>query len=360
MTQRTTLAAFRRSIPLFALMLAFFACSDGGSNNNDGNIEGNSLLLNFTNDNTYTTGELRWMHPDSANLSNGTIDFWQDAKISVVEGNIFILSRRPGTLVCILPQDIGNVSKMSQKNLEADNPYEVAVIGNKGYIALYEKDYVQVFNISTCTPSEKINLTYGTDASTIKASGDTLLVTLQRLENYVVTKPGLLVRIRASTGSIIDTVQLRLSNPNSSVLNKGTLIVASSNWGAGDDGIEIVDLAKGTSEILADNAKLGGGVNDIALDEANQILYASVYADWGTSPVKPINIATKNVENDLPKIYDSFGGLVFDKAGKKLFVGDRDLTNPGLKVYDPVAKTTTIIGNQDPVLYPYSLAIVRW
>jgi len=356
MTQRTTLAAFRRSIPVFTLSLVLFACSNGGSNNdNDENINSNSLLLNFTSD--YTTGELRWMHPDSARLSNGAIAFGQDSKISVANGNIFVLSNLPGVLSCILPEQIGDESTIKQVNLgDVQNPYEAAVIGSKGYIALNDADHVQVFNVSTCTLGEKIDLPIsGAGASSIKASGDTLLLTLQRLENWSATKPGLLVRIRAS-GSIIDTLQLKLKNPNSSLLNKGTLIVSSSNWGAGDDGIEIVDLTNGTSEILADNAKLGGGVSSIALDEANQILYASVYVSWGDSPVKPINLATKTLGNALPNILDAAGGLVFDNAGKKLFVGEQS----GLIVYDPVANTTAAIGNQDPLLPPYSLAIVNF
>ncbi|MDR2593393.1 MAG: hypothetical protein LBC87_01295 [Fibromonadaceae bacterium] len=365
MTQRTTLAAFRRSIPAFALSLALFACSNDKDNGNNEKIEGNSLLLNFTSD--YTTGELRWMHPDSANLSEGTLSFNQDSKVSTAEGNIFILENNPGTLSCILPQSIGDTPK--QERLSAEFPYGATVIGSKGYIALNDADYIQVFNVNTCTPSEKIDLPIleeeaPTNISTIKASGDTLLVTLQRLENWSATKPGLLVRINASTKTLIDTIQLKLYNPSSSILSKGKLYI--SLQGAYDPidysiditktGIEVVDLATGTSEILKTGTELGGGAGGIALDEANQILYiTTVSADWVTS-VKSINLASKTVESTLPDILNVSGGIVFDKAGKKLFIGDKD----GLKVYDPVAKTTKTIGNQDSLLKPYSLAIVNF
>ncbi len=366
MFQRTTLAAFRRSIPVLAL--ALFACSDdtkddANSSDND-KIEGNSLLLNFTSD--YETGELRWMHPDSTSLSTGALSFYNDSKVFSAEGNIFILERAPvGNLSCILPQSIGDASKIKQKRLEADNPYEVAVIGSKGYIALNDADYVQVFNVSTCAIGEKIDLPIsGAGASGIKASGDTLLVTLQRLENWVATKPGLLVRIKASTKTLIDTIQLNFYNPNSSVLSMGKLYISLQGVYNEDfsidiakTGIEVVDLIAGTSEILATGTELGGGASEIALDEASQILYAtSVSADWTTS-VKPINLSAKSVGNTLPNIVDASGGLVFDKERKKLFVGDR---SSGIKVYDPVAKKTTPIGNQDPLLPPYSLAIVNF
>jgi hypothetical protein len=361
MTQRTALAAFRRSIPLFALTLAFFACSDGGSNNNNGNIEGNSLLLNFTSD--YTTGELRWMDLNSRILSDGALSFDQDSKVSVAEGNIFILSRNPGALACVLPQSIGDESAIKQNGLTADNPYEATVIGSKGYIALNDADYVEVFNTSTCSPSEKIDLPISSaNASTIKASGDTLLVTLQRMENWSATKPGLLVRIKASTKTLIDTIQLKLYNPGSSVLSKGKLYVSSQRYN--DDysidleksGIEVVDLATKTSEVLATGTELGGGANGIALDEASQILYASVYEYYGSAPVKPINLSSKSVGTALQGITDSFNGLVFDDESKKLFIADAS----GLKIYDTATKTTIAVDEGKNALPPYSLAIVRW
>jgi len=356
MTQRTTLAAFRRSIPVFAIALALFACSEDKSNDLEP-VEGNSLLLNFTSD--YETGELRWMHPDSTRLAVGALPFWQDSKVSAGGGNIFVLENSPGNLSCILPEKIGDISAIKQKPLEAKFPYEVAVIGNKGYIAFNDAGYVQVFDISTCTLGEKITLP-NVDASSIKASGDTLLVTLQRLEDFKATKPGLLVRIKAN--AIIDTIQLKFYNPSSSVLNNGKLYVSSQKYN--DDysvdleksGIEIVDLATGISEVLATGTQLGGGANGIALDEASQILYVSVYEYYGSAPVKPINLSDKSIGTALPNITDSFRGLVFDNENKKLFVADAD----GLKIYNPATKLTTAVNQGANALPPYSLAIVNF
>jgi len=364
MTQRTTLAAFRRSIPMFVFVLALFACTDDKSDNSSEPIEGNSLLLNFTSDNT--TGELRWMALDATSLSNGTLSFEQNSKVSTGNGNIFVLSNHfggNGTLACILPQQIGNVSTIMQNALEGQNPYEAAVIGAKGYIAMWDEDFVQVFNISSCAPSGKINLPIsGTNASTIKASGDTLLITLQRLENFAATKPGLLVRINASTGKLIDTLQLKYYNPSSSILSKGKLYVSSQGVYNADysidvtkAGIEVVDLATKTSETLVTGIQLEGGVSSIALDEANQILYASAYVVWGDSPVKSVNLSTKTVGNSLPNILAA-GDLVFDKEGKKLFVADAD----GLKIYNPSIKSTTAVNQGAKALPPVSLAIVNF
>jgi DNA-binding beta-propeller fold protein YncE len=220
-------------------------------------------------------------------------------------------------------------------------------------------DYVQAFNPATCELGDKIDLPITeANASSIKASGDTLLVIAQRLESYAATKPGLLIRINASTKTIIDTIQLKLYNPHSSVLSKGKLYVSSIDdfFAFENAGIEVVNLATGTSEILVTGAQLGGGAQGIALDEASQILYVSVYADWGDAPVKPVNLTSKAVGTALPNITDAANGLVFDSETGKLFVANTD----GLKIYDTKTKTTTDVNEGANALPPYSLAIAKW
>ncbi|MDR3001545.1 MAG: hypothetical protein LBU89_09800 [Fibromonadaceae bacterium] len=365
MTQRTTLAALRRSITSLAIAFAIFACSDGNSDNTHEEIKGNSLLLNFTSD--YLTGMLRWMTPDSTSLSPGIIDLGADSRVSAGGGNIFVLSSGPGVLTCILPEKINDKSTIKQSSLDAVNPYEAAVVGSKGYIASHDEDYVQVFNTSSCAPSGKIALPISNaNASSIKASGDTLLVVLQRLEIFSATKPGLLVRINASTEKLIDTIPLKLYNSHSSILSKGKLYISaqarynedfSYDWT--ESGVEVVDLAKGTTEVLATGDQLGGGAYGIALDEAGQTLYVSVSANFGVAPVKSVNVLSKDIKT-LPNIVASEGGVIFDNEVKKLFVGDRESGKENLKIYDPATNSTSAVNEGTNALPPYSLAIVRW
>jgi hypothetical protein len=371
MTQRTPLAAQWRSILLAIFAISLFACSDRGSNSNPDEITGNSLLLNFTS--VYgQTGELRWMETDSTKLLSDALLFDHDSKVFAHNGSIFVLESGESNLSCLDPETINDKSTILQKSLESGSfPYEIAVAGNKGYITLNSAimDYIQVFDINTCVPSEKINLPIsGANASAIKARNDTLLILLQRLENYDATKPGLLVRINANTKTLIDTIQLKLYNPNSAVLSGEKLYVSSQRYNQLDysidlekSGIEVVNLASGISEILFTGTQLGGGANNIALDENSQILYVSVYVDYGDEPVKPINLNSKSIGIALPDIIDSFGGLAFDSESKKLFVGDRSLNSSGLKIYNAVSKvTTTAVDGKDIKIPPTSLAIVRW
>ncbi|MCL2283703.1 MAG: hypothetical protein FWC26_10365 [Fibromonadales bacterium] len=357
---------FQRISLLLAISAALFACSNSNETEvSSSSSESNSLLLNFTSD--YATGQLRWMNIDSASLSSGELLFDQDSKIFANGKDIFVLERKnfgaTNILSCMQADKIGDKTLIKQTRLEdLSNPYEIAVVGNKGYIALYDLDYAQIFNPATCALDGKINLPITeANAASIKASGDTLLVIAQRLENFRATKPGLLIRIKASTETVIDTIQLNFYNPQNSALGNGKLYVSSPddwyNLSFGNAGVEVVDLKTGTSEILVTGTMLGGGINHIALDEANQVLYVSVYEDFGREPVKPVNISSKTVGEALPNITDSFGGIFFDKVTKKLFIGDRGLGAEGLKIYNPETGLITVITSNLP---PYSLAVASW
>ncbi|MCL2207302.1 MAG: hypothetical protein FWB90_04305 [Fibromonadales bacterium] len=402
MIQRISLAALRRSFSLLAISTALFACSSGSETEtppsssaeemlsssstsetlpsssgekalssssideiSSSSMESNSLLLNFTSD--YTTGLLHWMTFSSESFSSDDILFDQDSKVFANGKDIFVLERKnwgaTNILSCMQADKIGDKTLIKQTRLEdISNPYEVAIVENKGYIALYDLDYVQIFNPATCALSGKINLPITeANAASIKASGDTLLVVAQRLENFRATKPGLLIRINASTETVIDTIQLKFYNPQNSALSNGKLYISSPddwyNLSFVNAGVEVVDLATGTSDVLVTGTALGGGFNHIALDEANQILYVSVYEDFGREPVKPVNVSNKTVGEALPNITDSFGSLFFDNVAKKLFVGDRGFGNEGLKIYDPETKSIITIKSKLP---PYSLAVARW
>jgi hypothetical protein len=378
---------------LAAIAFTLFACAEPEEPSVCSDIVGNSLLFSFTSD--YTTGELRWMSPDSTTYFPGALSFGQDTYVSAVGENLFILSRYPGILSCVKARNICNEKAIKQKRLDGDNPYEVVVIGDKGYMVLWDTHYIQVFDPNTCTPTDKIPLPElpplqegntaiaSRNPASIKASGDTLLITMQRLEwekgasMSSKTPNGLLVRINATTKTTIDTISLKLYNPSifgSTALSKGKLYIPQNGlwdhgmnllrdengiiWGSG---LEVVDLATGTTEVLVKGSEVGGGIQTIALDEEEQILYMLVYREWRDAPIIPFDLGAKKIGEPLPNVIDGFGGLKWDEVARKLFIGERDLNEFGLKVYDPATKTTTpIIDDEKYPLPPYSQAIARW
>jgi hypothetical protein len=378
-----------------AIALTLLACSSdelGKPETCNIGTEGNSLLFSFTSD--FATGELRWMAPDSIEYSLGAKSFGQDSYVTAVGDDLFVLTRYPGILTCIKARDICNENKYKQVKLDDENPYEVVIIGGKGYMVLWDTHYIQVFDPGRCTQTSRIPLPElpplqsgntaiaSRNPNSIKASGDTLLVTMQRLEwdNLGMspkTPGGLLVRINATTETAIDTISLKLYNPSifgSTALSKGKLYIPQNGlwdpgmnllrdengriWGAG---LEAVDLAAATTEVLITGQELGGGIQSIALDEEEQIVYMLVYREWKDAPIIPFDLKTKTAGSPLPNVIDGFGGIKWDDLARKLFIGERDLYEFGLKVYDPATKTTSKIrDNSKYPLPPYSQAIARW
>jgi DNA-binding beta-propeller fold protein YncE len=193
---------------------------------------------------------------------------------------------------------------------------------------------------------------------------------MQRLnEASEAMEPGLLVRLQASTGKVIDQIELLYRNPAQGLLHNGKLYVASLRYNAPYDpanevdlansGIEVVDLATGTTESVASGAELGGGASSLALDAKNSILYASVYAMWGSVPVKPIALAGNTVGEALPKVVDAFNGLAFDAQSGTLYIADSDYAGAAVKAWDGTT-LSTVKDNAAIPLSPYSLLMVNF
>jgi len=352
---------------------SMFSCSEDPIDKDNGIGDAQTILLYMTS--SFTKGELRWMNANSTSLANDAIEFSADSKVFAHNGKIFVVDRATDKLHCIAPERLlGDESAATEQNLKAGaNPYDMAFIGDKGYIALYGLDYVQEFNAATCALGREMPLTItGANAASIKASGNTLLVIAQRLNpSWVAEKPGLVIRINASTGTKIDEIELNLWNPHSGILSDGKLYISSQGiyddieWGypASDkNGIEVVNLATKVSSVLKNGESLGGSVSYIALDEANQILYATVhdYEEY-IEPVIPIDLATETIGTALAGIKHSDkwgnGSLFFDNKSKRLFVGD---FSENLKIYNPATgQMTAVSDSKAAALPPYmTMAIV--
>ncbi len=362
---------------LCAALLSLSACdadtTGSGENIDNGGdtlTKSTGLLLDFATD--YASGELRWMSLDSSALAIGSMPFNSDSRIAVHGKNLFVLERYGSDNVnCIDLSHIGEPSAVRQVELEdGANPYDAAVAGGKGWLALWGVNYVQAFDTSSCALGAKIDLSaygqageVGPHAAAVVASGDTLMVLLQRLKAYEPDKSGLLVRIDARTGSVLDTISLLYHNPVAAIVHEGKLLVASSGSLMGAStldatrGVEIVDLATKTTRSLVDGVALGGGAAALALDSKQGVLYVSVFAAYKNQPVKPVNLSTGMVGAALPNVADSFGELAFDSVTARLFIGDRTYGSEALRVYEGGVLTAL---QASGALAPSDLQVARW
>jgi len=282
-----------------AMALTLPSCSNGGGGGDGGDpssSSGNALLLNFTSD--YTDGVLRWMNTADTALDAGELTgFDQDSKVFAHNGKIFILERPTDTTVtpwrtdgrlnCLSPATGQPVSYGSVPLATGSNPYDIAFIGNTGYIAQYGIDSVQIFDATNCQLNGRIGLPstipvqYSSssvvataNAASIKTDGTKLYVVMQTWKSYPDTATnGALVRINLTSGYPRDSMLLNYYNPQSSILNNGNLYIASAwdltapPYGFGIipavSGVEVVNSVAGTSPQstpFVSGTTLNGGV----------------------------------------------------------------------------------------------------
>jgi hypothetical protein len=378
---------------MLAILLTLSCSDSGGESGDPADSSVNALLLNFTS-NMLDEGELRWMKTDSDSLDTLYLEFEQDSKVFAHNGKIFILERTGappaptnGTLSCLTPPLSSNSNVVRTPLDPGSNPYDIAFIGTKGYIAQYGLNYIQSFNVGDCSLAETIplpNVMIGnpnsgatTNAASIRADGNTLLVVMQRWNPYPsyptpgVAEKGILVRIDAATKDTIDTIQLKYYNPQASVLSGGKLYIASVY--AYDTipvtltkgGIEYVNLNnKSASDTLVSGTRLGGGATNIVLGN-NGLLWTTVYWTWGSVTVKSVSTSDGTPSTALGSISDPTC-MVYDDIENSLFVGngtvyDSPSLTPSLKKV--IGSSNSDVGNSQypsKALPPYSLAIVRW
>jgi hypothetical protein len=390
-----------------SLALTFtLSCSgDGGGDGGDdssssvtpssSSFYSNALLLNFTSD-MDTQGELRWMNTTDTALASGSLSFDQDSKVFTHGGKIFVLERpldanfvSNGTLNCLTPPLNSSSSRVSQSLAAGSNPYDIAFMGDYGYIAQYGLNYLQVFNWTNCTLTDTIHLpdvlnTLGLSSSSgasanavsINAKGDTLLVVMQIWNPYPSTAlQGALVRISATTKQQIGaTIRLIYYNPQSSVLKGDSLYIASAydlynGIISAKSGIEYLNGLTATSTTnLVDGNALGVNVGPTSMVLGNGELWTIVYHKWPTyqnpqATVKSVSLSG-TVSGNVPDV-NSATCLVYDNVENNLFIGNGTVygtTTASLMRY--YLSDTDTIGNSrypdDNALPPYSLAIVRW
>jgi hypothetical protein len=355
------ISCVRSVAAIAALSLTFTACGDGPSSASSESEAGAKLFVSTTDAVTYTSGELRFLPADSATLAEAQISTDSDTKLGgSAEGVVYVLQRILNNLTCV---DAGSFAVLAQNALEAGaNPYATAVTNGTGYIAQWGLQSLRKFDPKTCALGETVPVP-ASEPSVVLAKGDSLLVLMQRLENFVGVNKGLLAVISASTGTVLGQVELKLHNPSAALLDGNTLYIAFQNYNAdysldvANSGIEVLDLASGTSTVISGEA-LGGAVASLALDKARGVLYAAVYEAWGSTPVKPVSLAGHTVGDAIPGVVDGFNGLAFDAQSGTLYIADGDYAGPAVKAWNGTT-LSTVKDNKESPLAPYSLLVVK-
>lgn len=364
------------------LALALFACSDDDDDDDDDVSASSSSSVEETASNSvfvfgsdYTSGELRYVVGDSA-LSSESLEFYQDSKVIVAGGALYVLERSGADNISLIDvESFGSDSAVVwQASLDDySNPSDVVAYdetsiwvsleGTGDILHLSTEDGGKVKDIST----DEFISEGGSSSNVvdIEVSGDTLFALMQRYvydaETYSTTFPlGVIGIYDAEKGDLLDSIQLLTRNPTAMKFYDGALYVASQgpyndSWGTDADslrGIEKVDLATLTSELVVSGEELGGGVYQFALDTGDGLAYAAIYKSYGDVPLVKVDLATAKVST-VSGVSDVEGSLAYDAASGLLYIGDRSYGSEAVYVYDGASVSEIDIGS---ALAPYSIA----
>lgn len=162
-----------------------------------------------------------------------------------------------------------------------------------------------------------------------------LFVPLQRLgADWKPLDTSLVLEIDPATRQVVREIRLPLANPYSMKLVGSKLVLAcvgawtdASYANVLDGGVVSVDLATGTTEILARESELGGNVSDAQLVGAK--LYVAVSTMWPNTHVAVMQGGT--IVDSLPSVTLA-GGL--QASGSNLLVAMRE-SSPYVAIFDP-------------------------
>lgn len=174
------------------------------------------------------------------------------------------------------------------------------------------------------------------EANQAAVVGNYLFVTLERLENFAPVRKGLLLVVDTDTDSIVAEIELQAANPfgmtqGLTVRGDYVYIAEVGRFGVDDGGIEAVNVHTLASRGLrVTETELGGDVTDFVLVN-DDVGYAIVSRkDFSTALVR------FSLENgkllDVVREGDGMADIELD-AGGKLFLADRNLRNPGVRVF---------------------------
>ncbi len=211
-------------------------------------------------------------------------------------------------------------------------------------------------------------------AHAIAHVGSRYFVSLQRLDGWTASDPGLvvvlddasleLVDADPSTTGVVDPIVLPGSNPigRFRILGTDLYIALVGAWGSTDGGIARVDTTALTASWVIQGSAIGG---DPVFGDCWEIVDATTaYVCYGkedgsADAVKSFvpNAGTAGSTDVLTTSANGLSGSALAPDGR-MFVGDRDATSPGLRIIDTAAgtesTTSPLAAGSNP---PYALCV---
>jgi hypothetical protein len=300
-----------------------------------------------------------------------------DALVRVAGGTVFVVNRYLGDNVQVLTDRLA--TRLQCSTGVGSNPHDVAMVApDKAYVTRYDRAALWIVDpqASGCGSFHRGTIDLGAladadglpEMSQMAVVGSRLFVSLQRLDRrsgFTPAGPSMLAVVDTATDTVVDAIELvgRNSLADNSGLQRepgtGKLLVpqAGNVFRTGDGGIERVDPAALASEgFIVTEDVLGGTITDFVLVSARK-----AYAIVLDESLRNLLVAFDPQEGTfLGRVFAStrFLSDVALAPDGMLWLADRGLPRPGLRIFDPATDAQRSRGVIDVGLPPFSLGFV--
>jgi len=300
-----------------------------------------------------------------------------DALVRVIDGTVFVVNRYLGDNLQVLNDQL--TTRLQCSTGVGSNPHDVALAApDKAYVTRYDRDALWIvdpqangcdgFRLGTIELGAFADADGLPEMSQMALVGTRLFISLQRLDRRTGFKPAgpsMLAVVDTTSDVVIGTIELvgRNSLADSSGLQRepgtGKLLVpqAGNVFRTGDGGIERVDPEGLVSEgFVVTEDVLGGTVTDFVL----------------ASPRKGYAIVLDETLRNLLVAFDPQEGTLLGRVFAStrflsdvalapdgtLWLADRALPRPGIRIFDTTTDAPIGRGVIDVGLPPFSLGFV--
>jgi DNA-binding beta-propeller fold protein YncE len=328
----------------------------------------------------FETGQLATVRVDAPRTVGHPPDpIHADAVVRVANGLVYVVNRFLGDNVQVLDPGRGFRTVLQCTTVPGSNPHDIVVADpHKAYVTRYDRTELWIVDpgAAGCAGFRRgtIDLAAWADADGIPEMdqmalvGDRLFVTVQRLDRahqFAPAGKSLLLVIDTATDAVVGEIRLASANAfgDASGIGRepgtGKLLVnqAGDIFRTGDGGIQRVDpFTLSGEDFLMTEDELGGNVTDFAMVSPTKG-YAVVITDALRNVLVAFDPSQRIVTRRLLTRVDYLPDIALAPDGT-LWVADRNLGAPGIRVFDPGDDHELTSGPIDVGLPPFALGFV--
>ncbi len=302
-----------------------------------------------------------------------------DAVVRTTSDRVYVVNRFLGDNLQVLDPRRGFATVLQCSTGTGSNPHDVAVVdAHKAYVTRYDRPELWIVDpeATTCAGFRRgaIDLSpYGDgdglpEMDQMVRVADRLLVSVERLDRtraFAPAGPSALVIVDLVTDTVAGTIELvgknAFGDASGIVREPGSgkllVVAAGDTLRTGDGGIERVDpFALRSEGLVITEDELGGSVTDFVLVSATRG-YAVILDDRLTNLLVAFDLERRTVTKRLLSRDAYLPDIALGPDGL-LWLADRGLPAPGLRLFDP-ADDRQLTGHAiDVGLPPFAMAFL--